>query len=256
MIAGILDAIVANKRAEVAAAKAQPIAEFAPRTPRDFTAALRQPGLSFITEVKRRSPSRGPLREDLDAAHLAAQYVAGGAAAISCLTDQKFFGARPDDLPTVARAVPVPVLRKDFIVDEFQIHDARRIGADAVLLIVRILEPAQLRDYLSLSREMGLSALVEVHADAELDTALQAGATIIGINNRDLDTLQVSLQTSLRLRSRIPATCIAVAESGISARADVMALEQAGFDAVLLGESLVTASHPVALLRELRGGRA
>jgi indole-3-glycerol phosphate synthase len=251
----VLETIVAHKREEVAAAQgARPVATFsAVRPPRDFLGALRGPGLSVIAEIKRRSPSKGPIRENLDPAAMARMYQEAGAAAISCLTDGLFFGAQPDDLPRAAEATTLPVLRKEFIIDPYQIHEARHLGADAVLLIVRILGDLQLGEFLSICRELRLAALVETHSASEVDSAVRAGANIIGINNRDLDTLGVSLETSLKLRDRIPTDCVAVAESGISRRDDVMALERAGFDAVLLGESLLTAENPGARLRELTG---
>jgi indole-3-glycerol phosphate synthase len=251
----VLDEILAHKRDEVAAAKrARPLDRFIEsRSPRDFVGGLRSPGLSVIAEIKRHSPSRGPIRENLDSAQVARTYRDAGAKAISCLTDERFFGARPDDLPQVAGATDLPVLRKEFIIDPYQIHESRHLGADAVLLIVRILDSRQLADLLGLCRELHLAALVETHSEAEIDTALAAGAAIIGINNRDLDTLQISLDTSLRLRKQIPDRCIAVAESGIHQRDDMIALEQAGFDAVLLGEALLSAEDPGGALRQLRG---
>lgn len=254
MTQGFLASIVARKRAEVAAARAAPVREtIRSRPPCDFKAALARPGLSVIAEIKRRSPSKGVLRAGLDAAEIARQYERAEAAAISCLTDREFFGANEDDLPRVAAAVAIPILRKEFIIDESQIPASHSLGADAVLLIARILSATQLADYIGLCRQSGLAALVEVHSELELETALAAGADIVGINNRDLDTFSVSLATSLRLRPRIPTGVVAVAESGIASQADVAALERAGFDAVLLGETLVTADDPGARLAELLG---
>ena len=191
------------------------------RPPRDFVAALRSPGLSAIAEIKRRSPSKGPIREQLHPADLARTYRDAGAAAISCLTDAEFFGARPEDLPDVATATDLPVLRKEFIIDPYQIHESRGFGADAVLLIVRILGREHLGELLAVCRELRMAALVETHTESEIETAIAAGATIIGINNRDLDTLHVSLDTALSLRRCIPTGCIAVAESGIQKRDDI-----------------------------------
>jgi indole-3-glycerol phosphate synthase len=251
----MLDMIVAHKREEVAALKiARPSASFAAsRSSRDFAGALRAPGLSVIAEIKRRSPSRGPIRENLDPAEIAGLYEAAGAVAISCLTDQHFFGAKPDDLPRVAEATTLPVLRKEFIFDVEQIREARQLGADAVLLIVRILSQKELGELLAACREWRLAALVEAHNESEVEAAVRAGAAIIGINNRDLDTLQISLGTALRLRPLIPPDRIAVAESGISRRDDMVALERAGFDAVLQGEALLAAADPGLRLRELKG---
>lgn len=254
----LLDRIVANKRREVERAKAGRPTDVDTLhdlpAPRDFAAALRGPGLSIIAEIKRRSPSMGALRRKLDAAELARTYERSGASAISCLTDARFFGARPEDLTAARAAVRLPVLRKDFIVDAYQLYESRQIGADAVLIVMRILPPAQLRNLLAVARELNLAALVEVHDERELDLALQAEAGIIGINNRDLGTFTVSLDTSLRLRPRIPPSCISVAESGIRSRADVERVAQAGFDAVLVGESLLRAADPGAALRALKGG--
>jgi indole-3-glycerol phosphate synthase len=247
----LLDAMVQHKRVEVAAGVRLPAGPAGPR--RDFAAVLRQPGLSVIAEVKRRSPSKGLLRAALDPGRLAAQYARGGAAAISCLTDAEFFGALPDDLARVRTATDLPIVRKDFIVDERQIVESHRAGADAILLIARILDGKQLADFLRLAHDLGLAVLVEVHDEAELDRALTARAEIVGINNRDLDTFAVSLETSFRLRPLIPTGRPAVAESGIRDRADVVALERAGFDAVLVGESLVTADDAAAALARLRG---
>jgi indole-3-glycerol phosphate synthase len=251
----VLDTIVAHKLEEIAAARgARPVTTFTTlRPPRDFLSALRGPGLSVIAEIKRRSPSKGPIRENLDPAAMARTYQEAGAAAISCLTDERFFGAQPDDLPRTAEATALPVLRKEFIIDPYQIHEARHLGADAVLLIVRILGESQLSELLTVCRELHLAALVETHSAAEIETAVRAGAKIIGINNRDLDTLRVSLATSLELRDCIPPDCVAVAESGISSRVDMMALERAGFDAVLLGGALLTAADPGVRLREMTG---
>jgi indole-3-glycerol phosphate synthase len=251
----VLDTIVAHKREEVAAAKrARPVNSLTvSHPPREFQGALRAPSLSVIAEIKRRSPSKGSIRENLNPADLARTYRDAGAAAISCLTDQRFFGAEPDDLPRTAEATALPVLRKEFIIDPYQIYEARHLGADAILLIVRILSEPQLGELLSACSELRLAALVETHGESEIETAVRAGATIIGINNRDLDTLQMSLDTSLRLRKRIPPGCIAVAESGIGRRDDMVALERASFDAVLLGEALLMARDPGIRLRELKG---
>lgn len=253
MTTGFLTSIVAQKRAEVAALKAAPPMMTVDRLPRDFAAALRRPGLSVIAEIKRASPSKGILCADLNPAALAQLYEQAGAAAVSCLTDRQFFGAHADDLARVASAVSLPVLCKDFVIDECQIHDARNMGADAILLIVRILSQSQLAEYVGLCRELRLGALVEVHSETELELALACGADVIGINNRDLDTFEVSLATSLRLRPLIPPGRIAVAESGIGSRADVVALDSAGFHAILIGETLVTAADPAARLAELLG---
>ena len=219
-----------------------------------FANALRAEGLSIIAEIKRRSPSSGALAPDLDAAKTAQAYACGGAAAISCLTDQTFFGAHAEDLAN-ARKATVPVLRKDFIIDEIQIDEGANLGAAAILLIVRILDEARLADLLRHAALRGLDALVEVHDEAEVEWALSAGASIIGVNNRDLATLTVDPGRALRLRPRIPSGVVSVSESGVQSRVDVKRVEDAGFDAVLIGEALARSADPAATLKELMGAR-
>ncbi len=248
--------IVERKRKEVAERRRTRKLDELKKAPfppvRDFAAALRKPGISAIAEIKRRSPSKGPLREDLDVVSVARGYTQN-AAALSVLTDHDFFGGSDDDLRVVREVTGLPVLRKDFTIDEYQIHEARLIGADAILLIVRILDDSQLRDYLQLAHELGLSALVEVHDDQELTRAVDCHADIIGVNSRNLDTFEVNLDTALRLRRRIPGDCTAVAESGIHTRDDVGRLEAAGYDAFLVGEALMRAPAPGRKLAELLG---
>jgi indole-3-glycerol phosphate synthase len=255
----ILARIVERKRAEVAERKQRRGSRvLPPRTlpPKcDFAAALRQPGISIIAEIKRRSPSRGPLREGIDAAALAAEYQRAGARAISVLTDLDF-GGSDADLIAAREATSIPLLRKDFTIDPYQIHEARALGASAILLIVRILHDSQLRDLLAVARECDLAALVETHTAAEADRAVAAGAEIIGVNARDLDTFDVSLQRVFDVRRRLQSNVITVAESGIQTRDDVLRLEDAGFDATLIGESLLRALDPAVKLRELLGGVA
>lgn len=252
-----LDVIVKQKQAEVAERKQfRPLAALRdgpPTHPRDFAAALARPALSIIAEIKRRSPSRGALAPSLDPAYLAREYEGGGAAAMSVLTDREFFGGSEQDLQTARAAVCLPVIRKDFTIDEYQIHEARAIGADAVLLIVRILDDAVLRDLLAAATAVGLASLVETHTAAELDRALAAGARIIGVNSRDLDTFEVKLDAALALRPRI-GDAIAVAESGIHTADDVRRVRDAGFDAILVGESLVRSADPRTKLAELIEG--
>jgi indole-3-glycerol phosphate synthase len=251
----ILDRIVARKREELAQRRRvlppSSFRDIAPPPPRDFTAALRQPGLSAIAEIKRRSPSRGPLYENLDPARLAECYQEHGARAVSVLTDADFFGGSDDDLRAARKACELPILRKDFIIDEYQIREARAIGADAILLIVRILSTQQLQEYRLCAAEQGLAALLEVHDGFELDRALVAGAAIVGINARDLDTFETDLARAIDVRRRCPAGILTVAESAIKTRADVAAIQQSGFDAILVGETLVRAVNPGAKLREL-----
>jgi indole-3-glycerol phosphate synthase len=257
---GVLDEIVAHKRTEVAALKARrPVATVAAACrglapARDFEAALR-PGtgarVRLIAEVKRASPSQGLFRADLDPIAQAATYAAAGAAAVSVLTDARYFHGSLDDLVQVRRSVPVPVLRKEFIVDEYQLWEAREAGADAVLLIVAALEDAALRDLLSAAKGVGLATLVEVHTAGELDRALRMGAPVLGVNNRDLQTLTTTLAPSLALLPQIPPGPIAVSESGIRTGADVAQVVAAGAHAVLVGETLLRADDVAAKVREL-----
>ncbi|HET7600213.1 MAG TPA: indole-3-glycerol phosphate synthase TrpC [Gemmatimonadales bacterium] len=223
--------------------------------PPPFGAGLRGPRLGLVAEVKRRSPSAGAIRVDLRPDERAARYAAAGAAAISVLTDGPYFGGSLKDLESVARAVPVPVLRKDFILHEAQILEARAAGASAVLLIVRALEPHRLRELLAFARGAGLAALVEVHARAELDVALESDARVIGVNSRDLDTFRIDVDAAWALVAGVPADRVAVAESGMSTPADVERAAAAGADAVLIGTALSAADDPTALAAAFAGVR-
>jgi indole-3-glycerol phosphate synthase len=236
-----LDRIVAAHRA----------ADAARSVPRGFRAALATPGLSVIAEIKRRSPSKGALAPDLDPAILAKAYVEGGAAALSVLTDEAFFGGSAADLTAARTAVDIPVLRKDFTVSVLDVCDARVMGADAVLLIVAALTDDELRRLLGLTRELGMDALVEVHDETELDRALEVGADLIGVNQRDLKTFEINRDVALTLAARMPQGVLKVGESGIRDRADAEALHHAGYDAILVGETFVTAADPSAAVREL-----
>lgn len=253
----LLEKIVASKIEEVAQRKrTNPLSaldDTAATTPRDFAAALSRPGLSVIAELKRKSPSKGSIRRDLDPPAVARSYELCGAAAISVLTDAEFFGGFLEDLTVAGNAVSIPVLRKEFIVDPYQIHESRHAGADAVLLIVRILEAGKLAEFLGLCDELNLAALTEVHNRLELDTAVESGARIIGINNRNLDTLEVDTEVAHRLRSAVPSDRIVVAESGIRDSGEIERLRQADFDAILVGESLLSSEDPGAKLCELIG---
>ncbi len=219
--------------------------------PRGFKAALEGPDVELIAEIKRATPRAGDLNVDLDAARMAAAYRDGGAAAISVLTEPDHFKGSLEDLEA-ARSAGLPVLRKDFVIDPFQVYEARAWGADAVLLIVRILGP-ELEELARLSRSLSMDALVEVHDEDDLDRALGVGAEMIGINHRDLVTFEVDPDRTAKLAPRIPDGVAIVALSGLSTRAEVEALGDAGATAVLVGESVVTASDPAAKLRELRG---
>jgi indole-3-glycerol phosphate synthase len=210
--------------------------------------------VSIIAEIKRASPVKGVFKADLDPAEQALKYKEGGARAISVLTDEQFFKGSVDDLRAARNAAGLPILRKDFVIDEYQLWEARVMLADAALLIVRILDRAQLRDYIALAREeLKLATLVEVHGEKELEAALDAKAPIIGINNRDLDSFKVTLETTARLRPLIPADRVVVSESGISTREDIVLLKNMGVDAALIGEELVKAEDPAAKLKELLG---
>jgi indole-3-glycerol phosphate synthase len=222
-----------------------------PPPPRDFANALRAPGLSIIAEIKRRSPSGGDLRPDLSAAELARIYGTSGAAALSVLTDTRYFGGSLQDLVDARAACDLPVLRKDFVVDEYQLHEARSYGADAVLLIVRALSALDLARLISLADDLGLAALVETHSADEVRVALEAGARIVGVNNRDLDTLRTDASLALGLRDLVPPDRVFVAESGVSEPDQIDALAAAGAQAVLIGEALLRAPDPGARLREL-----
>lgn len=208
---------------------------------RDFRTAItsRDGGISLIAEVKKASPSRGVLVEDFRPLDIAGRYAQIGASAFSILTDKHYFQGSPDYLRAVTKAFTIPVLRKEFIIDESQIYETRLMGADAALLIVAALEPSQLGDYLRLFAELGLHALVEVHDQRELDIALVQGSGIIGVNNRDLRDFTVDLGTSVRLRQQMPDGIVAVAESGMKRREDILMMQEAGFDAALIGEGLL-----------------
>jgi len=264
-VATYLDEILRVHRAR-AAADHRSIAELeaavvnAPPV-RDFGAALRKASssrdeIAVIAEVKRRSPSKGDLAVDLDPLELAASYEMGGAACLSVLTDEAHFGGSADDLVHARSAVSIPVLRKDFTVQARDLYDARAIGADAALLIVAALDDDELRRFVSVADELGLAALVEVHDEVELARALEVGATLIGVNQRDLRTFEVDADRAIRVGAAMPEGVIRVAESGVRDSADTARLKDAGFHAVLVGETLVTAGDPVRALNALRTGPA
>jgi indole-3-glycerol phosphate synthase len=253
----VLDKIMLYKREELPRRKRE-VAEsdlraalFLAPPPRDFAEALRAPGVSLIAECKKASPSKGVLRNGYDPVELATAYVANGASAISVLTDIKFFQGKIEDLVAVRQAVKVPVLRKDFIFDPYQLIEARAAGADAILLIAALLKGNLLRDLRLAAEALGMQALVEVHNEAEVEHALDSGGTIIGVNNRDLRYFDVDFETTARLRPYIPATCLLVSESGINTPEDVQRLVEMGADAMLVGERLVKAKDTGARVREL-----
>lgn len=220
---------------------------------RDFPAALSRAGLNVIAELKPASPSRGVLRHNFDAVALARAVEAAGAAALSVLTEEEFFNGSLKNLRDARENTALPVLRKDFVFDPWQVWETRANDADSFLLIVAALGDAQLRELLALGRELGMEALVEVHTAEELSRALSAGARIIGVNNRDLKTLGISVETSFQLIEQIPDGCIAVSESGLRAHDDLRRLREAGFDAFLIGESLMEAADPATALARLLG---
>lgn len=256
----ILDDIIAARRADLAAARREQPAAALRRRPgwalprRGFAAALRARRPAVIAEVKKASPSKGVIRADFDAVAIARRYAAAGAAAISVLTEERHFQGSPAHLEAIRAAVDLPVLRKDFIVDPYQVEEARAWGADAILLIVAALDDAALRDLHAAALALELDVLVEAHTADEVDRAAAAGATLIGINNRDLRTFATSLETAERLYPRLPAGALAVAESGIGTPADVARLRRAGYQAFLVGESLMREPDPGAALRDLLAG--
>ena len=255
----ILDDICAHKRTEVDARKAaRPMAELLDeieslREPRPFREQLRREGISLIAEVKKASPSKGVIVEDLDPVDLAGLYEQAGARAISVLTDERFFKGSLENLTSVHNDVALPCLRKEFIIDEYQIYEARAARADAVLLIVRILSDAQLKNFLALTHRLGMQALVETHDAPEIERAIKSGAHIIGINNRDLATFNVDLRTTLELKKLVPGGHTLVSESGIHTRDDVKMLEDGGIDAILVGEALLTSNNIAEKIHELLG---
>jgi indole-3-glycerol phosphate synthase len=253
----ILDEIVASKQVELERRLAERPLDTVRRaaasaTPsRDWIAALRAPGVSLIAEVKRASPSAGLLRAGLDPASLAVEYEQNGAAALSVLTDARYFQGSLDDLCAARAAVSLPVLRKDFTVSAYQVYEARAAGADAVLLIVAVLDDGALERLYGVARSLGMAALVEVHDEGELRRALAIEPSVIGINNRDLHTFRVDLDTTAQLRALVPDDVVLVAESGVGTPADVACLAAVGVDAMLVGEALVRAARPGAAARVL-----
>ena len=219
---------------------------------RGFASSIRAtPHLAVIAEIKRRSPSKGDLNASLDPAELALQYQRGGASCLSVLTDDNHFGGSVSDLQLARAACSVPVIRKDFTVDARDICYARIMGADCVLLIAAVMTPVELSSYLEICREVDIDALVEVHDEAELDVAMRAGATMVGVNQRDLVTFAVDQARAVRMAPLIPNNVVKVAESGVRGRDDAIALRAAGYDAILVGEHLVTSPNPEAALSDL-----
>src|SRR5579859_6604204 len=255
----VLDRILEARRAEVEHRK-KVLPETALKygvaaaTPlRDFPAALLRPGINVLAELKPASPSRGVLREPFDPVALATSLESAGAVALSVLTEGEFFRGTLKNLRDARKSIQIPVLRKDFIFDPWQVWESRANDADSFLLIVAALEDGLLRELLALGRELKMEPLVEVHTESELDRALEAGARIVGVNNRNLNTLDVRVETSFELIDKIPDDCIAVSESGIGSHAEITKLRAAGFDAFLIGTSLMLAPDPAATLSSLLG---
>lgn len=254
----VLDRILQRKVEELAEARARTSdremrrrAESSGYAPRDIMAALQSDRVSLIAEVKRASPSKGELTKDFAPVMLAATYACNGAAAISVLTDQDFFRGSLKYLTAVRKAVPVPLLRKDFVIDPYQVYEGRAAGADAILLIVAALSDPQLADLNALTTDLGMTALVEAHNEEEMSRALRLGAQLIGINNRDLKTFNVDLGTTARLASMVDDGVVLVAESGIFSAADAREMGRLGAQAILVGEALMKAPDTVSLVREL-----
>jgi indole-3-glycerol phosphate synthase len=258
-VATFLETVVERTRAEIEARRQQvPAAALEARLGparrgRPFSEALIDEGISLIAEMKRASPSRGPIRPEATVADVVSAYQLAGASAVSVLTEPNWFGGSLDDLVEARAACDLPLLRKDFVVDEYQLLEARVAGADAVLLIVAALERGRMEELMGAASDLGLDVLVEVHDEKEVETAVESGAELIGINNRDLHSLEVDLETTFELLADVPAGTVVVAESGITENEDVERLERAGVDAILVGEALMRADDPVQAVRELLG---
>lgn len=256
----ILQRIVRTKRGEVEALRrrASELRERAEAASpaRDFEGSLKRgKHVAVIAEIKRRSPGAGPIRTDLDPLGLGARYELGGATALSVLTDTEYFGGSLEDLAGVRSRVKIPILRKDFVIDESQVYEARAAGADAILLIVRILDDEPLRSLRMVAEELGMSVLVEAHDAAEVERGLAAGAKLLGINNRNLETFETRIDVTLSLVDQVPAGVLLVSESGIHTPADVRRVGEKGVDAVLVGESLLRQEDPGAGVTALAGQR-
>ena len=258
----MLEGVLANKRREIEVLRTQTsasslaaiIAQLPPA--RDFRSAIKaQPGIAIIAEIKHKSPSRGILNSSFDPAMLANSYQQAGARAVSVLTDAEYFGGSLDDLRAVRRSVNLPILQKDFILDELQLFEARAVGADAVLLIVAALSRKVLSSLYNKAIELGLQALVEVHSESEAQLAIDVGADIIGINNRDLHTFNVSLEVTARIAPLLPSHVTIVSESGIRTNENLDLVRRFGVHAALVGQSLVTSADPGTKLRQLIGGQ-
>ena len=252
-----LQKILETKREEIQERKVLlPLSELKRRLaesppPLDFDGAIRSRDRALVAEVKRSSPSRGRIREDFDPVAIARIYAEGGAAAVSVLTESRFFEGRDSFLRDIRQNIGLPLLRKDFIIDPYQIYETRFLGGDALLLITRALDDGRLKEFIRLSSELGLASLVEIHDEADLEKALSSGAGIIGINNRDLSTFATDLEVSLRLAPLVPQGMTVISESGIRSRSDIQRLESAGIHAFLVGETLMREKDIGRKMKEL-----
>ena len=255
----VLDNIITQKKKEIETLKKhkpldETVAEFNLYPKRSFSQAItHSEEISIIAEIKRASPSLGVIRADFEPLKIAKTYEENGASAISVITDKKFFQGDINFLPEVKTAVELPILRKDFIIDPYQVYETKLYGADALLLIAAVVSIPQLKNLLNLTHKLGMEALVEVHNEKDLKKALEAGARMVGINNRNLNTLKVDLQTCLCLKEKVPEDKILVAESGIKTREDILSLEKAGFEAALIGTALIQAQDIGKKLKEFLG---
>jgi indole-3-glycerol phosphate synthase len=258
-VATFLESVVERTQADLARRKrASPLAELVARVgparrERPFSEALIDEGISLIAEMKRASPSRGPIRPGASVAEIVTAYQDAGARAVSVLTESAHFGGSLDDLAEARAACDLPLLRKDFVIDPYQVLEARAAGADAVLLIVAALGRERLGELMGAASDLGMDSLIEVHDEDEVEVAVEAGAELLGINNRDLHSLEVDLGTTFRLMADVPAGTVVVAESGITERGHVADLEDAGVDAILVGEALMGADDPAHAVRDLLG---
>ena len=258
----ILEKIAADTKLRVEKAKRKvPYSEICRRamamdanTGFPFEKALAEPGIHYICEVKKASPSKGVIAQDFPYLEIAREYEKAGAAAISCLTEPKYFLGKKEYLKAITDEVSIPVLRKDFTVDEYQIYEAKTLGAGVVLLICALLDTETIRSYIEICDRLGLSALVEVHDENEMDSAIKAGARVIGVNNRNLKDFTVDISNSTRLRSLAPENALFVAESGIKTAKDIQVLKDAGVNGVLIGETLMRSPDKAAMLAALNGG--
>jgi len=256
MTMSLLNRILKTKRMEIIRRKIiHPVRRFNidfSASNKDFIGAIRKPGLSIIAEIKRQSPSAGLMREIFDPLAIAKAYELNQADGLSILTDQHFFGGSCSQLAQIKDAIRIPVLRKDFIIDEYQIYESKAVGADAILLIVRLLGSKTLKQFLALAEKLDLDCLVEVHSLEEIRVALDAGITLIGINNRDLDTLRVDINLSSKLKKYIPDDVLAISESGIRNVDHIQSICDIGFDGVLIGESFMQSDDPDRLLQSFK----